>query len=922
VTGDGTGAFGVANNGENTDSNINLEDVTIEVSGAGSVGVYLPAMQSDTNTTGDIITGSTIKSAGTAVEVRAGKLTINEGTYLEATGTGDASITLANGGGTTTQNAALAVIQHTTKKPITVTINGGTFKGIAALLEADPQNNGTDSTNQINITVNAGTFNGAVYSADKRIFIKGGTFAGTSFGNIAKEEKTSGSKTTYNYTFSNVTEKKLLDSDYRYLDSAYTYVKEFTSDNDGSVTTQYKAVLSSDVEAPEYLVDGDDNVEIRAIASHFIFQVGDEYGFTDWSKAVAKANGQEIKLINDVTDKGSIAVSNGTVTLDLNGHKLTNSTAESAIVNVSGGQLTIKDSTDENGIIENSVSGNPAISVSGGKLIVESGTIKSSTASAIEMTAGDLAVSGGTISGETYAVKAGDDATISSITGGFLQGAIETKNTGFITSTEATFTKSFDDSFAMTDDKKTYGCVVKDTRYFGLGEIAVVSDKSEVTQAAGDAEAKVKSGSELSKDTDNKSKVLSAAEKTTVTGLENASKSNDNVADIENFLKSDKVKDLNSENINVVEVVYPVIEATSLNLDDSGDKVKSLGVEITAMVQLYATTGNAATEDALKQAVSDGTAVKADQATKLDTTGKVVEVTVPVSKDLGLISENTKNNVWIKHEVGGDSSNVRYYKAFVTTEGDNYNVTFSNPDGFSPFTIMVTTLGNVTINDISYDASDVGYTSLPDVGTNNIEGYEVYIANAYKGVFSTFTDELYQMLLAAKPETVSFVAKTKSTGTSNTGTKTEGSNNKTNGDSTSGTTDAAVDANAAQTVDAAAGNASDTNIVSNTGTGNASNNAANGTRRTTQKQNETNADAEEVVEEEQQAAQPEESVVTEEVAQVEGGDLNADAADGGVIAETVGNSSSAWIWLIAVLACAAAAILLIVVFKRRKDENA
>jgi cobalamin biosynthesis Mg chelatase CobN len=145
---------------------------------------------------------------------------------------------------------------------------------------------------------------------------------------------------------------------------------------------------------------------------------------------------------------------------------------------------------------------------------------------------------------------------------------------------------------------------------------------------------------------------------------------------------------------------------------------------------------------------------------------------------------------------------------------------------------------------------------------------------------------------------------------SNSGENTNsGSSSQTTATDTTDTTDAAQLADASQSANAAAGTGSTTDTT-----------AQNGTNGTSQNRKVTIVNPE-VGEEEEQVAQIEESVVTEEVAEVEGSDLNADEADGGVIVETVGNSYPAWIWLLVVLACAAAAILLFIVFKRRKEEE-
>lgn len=113
----------------------------------------------------------TITAPITGIEIRAGKLTLNN---CDVTG-GNGEVTAdANGNGTTVTNAALAISQHTTKKPIDVTIDGGTFNGTAAVYQTDVQ--GTGSAN-VKIAVKGGTFNGTISGeTDGTIAISGGKF--------------------------------------------------------------------------------------------------------------------------------------------------------------------------------------------------------------------------------------------------------------------------------------------------------------------------------------------------------------------------------------------------------------------------------------------------------------------------------------------------------------------------------------------------------------------------------------------------------------------------------------------------------------------------------------------------------------------------------------------------------------------------
>ena len=171
---EGTNGFGVSGNGsvEEGTGTPKCGPTTITINGGkiigGGTGIYHPQVGKLTINNGEI-TGKT------GVEIRAGELIVNGGTI---TATGDPTSTDPNGNGTTTVGAAVAIAQHTTKKNIAVTINGGTFTGKAALLESNPQNNGTEYTKNISVNVSGGTFNGAVNKANdgSSLGVMGGTF--------------------------------------------------------------------------------------------------------------------------------------------------------------------------------------------------------------------------------------------------------------------------------------------------------------------------------------------------------------------------------------------------------------------------------------------------------------------------------------------------------------------------------------------------------------------------------------------------------------------------------------------------------------------------------------------------------------------------------------------------------------------------
>lgn len=124
-----------------------------------------------------VIKNSTITSSsegGTGIEIRAGELLIINSTVTGGSGEYQGA---PNGNGSTSFNVGLAVAQHTTKLPLSVTVESGVFTGGAAFIQANPQKNDEDAVAQVNISLDGGEFNGQVYSENKEGFISGGTYS-------------------------------------------------------------------------------------------------------------------------------------------------------------------------------------------------------------------------------------------------------------------------------------------------------------------------------------------------------------------------------------------------------------------------------------------------------------------------------------------------------------------------------------------------------------------------------------------------------------------------------------------------------------------------------------------------------------------------------------------------------------------------
>lgn len=127
---------------------------------ANAAAIYAPQIDGETT-----ITGGTIKGVS-GIEIRAGKLTVSGGTIIA---TAEKLEAASNGNGSTTTGAGIAITQHNTKQPITVTISGGTIKGCAAVYECNPQNNPEEDTDKITVKITGGNLEGIIASEDDSI---------------------------------------------------------------------------------------------------------------------------------------------------------------------------------------------------------------------------------------------------------------------------------------------------------------------------------------------------------------------------------------------------------------------------------------------------------------------------------------------------------------------------------------------------------------------------------------------------------------------------------------------------------------------------------------------------------------------------------------------------------------------------------
>ena len=136
------GNYGLFLNGGNSKANVwNLNDVTVNTKG---ICLYLAGKGTTVINGGSFTAGA----EDAAIEVRAGTVSV---IGADVTSNNPSYSVRANGNGSTTSGAAIAVAPHTTYNPVNVTVDGGTYTGAMAVSVANPQS----STGGCTVTVNA-----------------------------------------------------------------------------------------------------------------------------------------------------------------------------------------------------------------------------------------------------------------------------------------------------------------------------------------------------------------------------------------------------------------------------------------------------------------------------------------------------------------------------------------------------------------------------------------------------------------------------------------------------------------------------------------------------------------------------------------------------------------------------------------------
>ena len=178
-------SFALYTNGSGSDrANLTIDDGYFKMNYSNGPAVYIPHRYGLTTINGGTFEGPS------AIEIRAGDLVINGGTFIS---TADHYEVGMNNSGSTTIGAAVAVAQHNTKEPINVTINGGSFEANMPISYTNPQNNSQEDLDKITITVNGGDFvstsdDDTLVTAPDGVILKvitGGTFSHSVIDHVA-----------------------------------------------------------------------------------------------------------------------------------------------------------------------------------------------------------------------------------------------------------------------------------------------------------------------------------------------------------------------------------------------------------------------------------------------------------------------------------------------------------------------------------------------------------------------------------------------------------------------------------------------------------------------------------------------------------------------------------------------------------------
>lgn len=610
----------------------------------------------------------TLSGINFGIEIRAGKLNVEDTAKISATG--NFSDPVPNGNGSTVTGAAIAVSQHTTNLPIDVNIKGGEISETGtnghALYEIDTVKNeaAENVAKDVSITVSGGSFNGNVYSTNNKLSITGGAFT-----DIANAVKYAADGATIKLAGDVTQDVTIPDGKTVTLDlggNKLTNVSGHTITNNGTLFVTGNGTVDNIAHGKGALYN---NTGATATLNGGTFTRSAEKG----TASPDSANGNSWYTVKNY----------GTMTINSN-VTITNTGSHSSAVANGWFDVSKAGSNGEPIYTTNAVLTINGGNISGGKITVKNDDY------------GTLTITGGSISQPLNGLYCIYNANVTAISGGNVNGPVGNYNG---TSTEADQGKFSITGGYFTSDPSAYlaegkGLVTSDQSAFAYK----VGDKAtnvETAVTAGEAAVTIPAGVPgITKDNvKNAAKAANTTKTLTdtvaATGMTNDPAVVGTKEAAEAALTKKGITVNSGETVTVV--VQPYLEV-NVKSADAG----KLTLEISAKYNVVATTGNPVTIDLTKTAI-----LKSGVPLSIN---KPIELTIVLPTSFATAS----SSIYVQH---------KGYEYTATVDASGTTATFINPHGFSTFTVTPTASAVAEVDGTSYTDLQKAVDAVANNGT-------------------------------------------------------------------------------------------------------------------------------------------------------------------------------------------------------------
>lgn len=322
---------------------------------------------------------------------------------------------------------------------------------------------------------------------------------------------------------------------------------------------------------------------------------------------------------------------------------------------------------------------------------------------------GTLTISGGTFAGATYAVF---DRSTQSPNITISAGNFAATKASIVKSTTSNATISVTGGY-FTSDPTAYiasGYAAKSSKKADYAYMVAKKENDEVIVKPAVATPNVTLGSDI--DDAKQEAVKASAQSVKVPEIANAAAKNVSISSsqAERYIK--KANLTSSTGQEVILYVQSFLDVTPTAYNEGNN---TYTLDITPKYQIIAST--ATTADQIKlDAAPDKNAVVVEQATVLNVTEPTqVSLTLPTEFVSNLTTDGVTSRVYVKHIK--DNGKTYIYEASLN---DN-TLTFTNPHGFSEFTVT-TTAPVATVNGVGYESLQDAVDAVKDNETINVTG--------------------------------------------------------------------------------------------------------------------------------------------------------------------------------------------------------